>query len=150
MTDVSIGCPVRKNILIYRWENGPRGLRWSVEDLTIFRLPASFSPCWLWNVLRFLLSSIVSLGAGVHCGGSYRDLFSRVPQKRCMKLITRQNITSQRVWFGRIYSLSWNLRVVSTNIICLGRFSFIFKIQGSFNGRASAPSRGMSCCLWGL
>lgn len=31
-----------------------------------------------------------------------------------MKPIIRQNPASQRVWFGRFYSLSWNLRVMST------------------------------------
>lgn len=31
-----------------------------------------------------------------------------------MKLIIRQNIASQRVWFGRFYSLSGNLSIMST------------------------------------
>lgn len=56
----------------------------------------------------------------MNCGGWYRDHLSRIPRTRYMKLIIRQNIASQRVWFGRFYSLSGNLSIMSTKDDVLG------------------------------
>lgn len=66
ITDLSIGCQEsERTSSFYRWGNRPRELIWSVEDLLSLRTSEGFLfPYWLWNVLRFLPSSIVSLGTG--------------------------------------------------------------------------------------